>query len=154
MTQTELSYRRSAIEGASPIGLAIALFDVLVGDLRRAASALRANDIELRCKELNHATLVIARLESWVDVKNGDPASQNLTKFYAYLRAKIMDASVKKSATLLEEQIEMILHVRTAWQQCDLPSAEALEAASPMQREPMQEPLNISVERVAFSQSA
>ena len=49
---TELSYRRSAIAGASSIGLMIALFDTLAGDLCRASTALRKNDIETRCKEL------------------------------------------------------------------------------------------------------
>jgi flagellin-specific chaperone FliS len=67
LSETELSYRRSAIEGASPIGLMIALFDTLVGDLRRAAFALRKNDIETRCRELNHATLVLGQLNEWID---------------------------------------------------------------------------------------
>ena len=64
MSNTEMSYRKTAVEGASPIGLIIALFDTLVGNLRRAATALRDNDIETRCKELNHAALVLGRLES------------------------------------------------------------------------------------------
>ena len=71
LSQTELSYRRSAIEGASTIGLMIALFDTLVGDLRRAAFALRKNDIETRCRELNHATLVLGQLNEWIDPENG-----------------------------------------------------------------------------------
>jgi len=116
---TELSYRKSSIEGASAIGLMIVLFDTLVGDLRRAASALRKNDIEARCKELNHATLVVGQLESWLDMKSGGEGAQNLSRFYAYLRAKMLEASVKKSASVLDAQVEMILHVRSAWQQLD-----------------------------------
>ena len=119
LSKTELSYRRSAIEGASPIGLIIALFDTLAGDLRRAASALRKNDIETRCRELNHATLVVGQLNEWVDLENGGESAQTLNRFYAYLRAKMMEAAGSKSAKLLETQIEMILHVRTAWQQLD-----------------------------------
>ena len=116
---TELSYRRSAVAGASSIGLMIALFDTLAGDLRRASSALYKNDIETRCKELNHAALVLGQLESWVDLKNGGESARTLARFYAYLRAKMMEAGATKSASLLETQIEMILHVRSAWQQLD-----------------------------------
>jgi flagellar protein FliS len=127
MSKTEMSYRRMAVEGASTIGLMIALFDTLVGNLRRAATALRENDIETRCSELNHAALVIGRLESWLDLKNGGEPAQNLSRFYAYLRAKMMEASVSKSAAVLEAQIEMVVHVRSVWQQLDLQATPAQE---------------------------
>lgn len=120
MSTTESSYRRTAIEGASSIGLMIALLDTLAGDYRRAANALRKNDIETRCRELNHALLVIGRLESWLDLQNGGEPAQNLSRFYAYLRVKMMEASVKKSAEVLDAQIEMVVHVRSAWQQLDV----------------------------------
>jgi flagellar protein FliS len=116
---TELSYRKSAIAGASSIGLMIVLFDTLVGDFRRAAVALHNNDIELRCRELNHAVLVLGQLESWVDLKAGGESALTLSRFYAYLRARMMEAAATKSASLLETQIEMILHVRSAWQLLD-----------------------------------
>ena len=79
---TEIAYRNSSIAGASPIGLMIILFDTLAADLRRASIAINQNDIEARCKELNHATLVISRLESWIDLKNGGESAQNLSHFY------------------------------------------------------------------------
>jgi len=122
-----MSYRQSAIQGASPIGLMIALFDRLAGDLRRAAAALRKNDIETRCKELNHAALVLGQLENWVDVKNGGESAQTLSRFYAYLRAKILEAAATKSAKLLEMQIDMILLVRSSWQQLDAPPPQLSE---------------------------
>jgi len=116
---TESAYRNSSIAGASPIGLMVVLFDTLAGDLRRAATAISQNDIERRCKELNHATLVIGRLESWIDLENGGESARNLSQFYACLRAKMMEASVAMSAAVLNAQIEMILQVRSAWQQLD-----------------------------------
>ena len=127
MSTTEMSYRRLAIQGASPIGLMIALFDRLAGDLRRAAAALRNNDIETRCKELNHATLVLSQLEDWVDVKNGGESAQTLRRFYAYLRAKMFEAAGRKSAKLLETQIDMILLVRSSWQQLDVQPQQGSE---------------------------
>jgi flagellar secretion chaperone FliS len=150
----ELAYRRSAIEGASPIGLLIALYDTLWGDLRRAAAAIRKNDIELRCRELNHAALVLGQLEDWVDVKNGGDLAQNLTGFYSYLRAKMLEAGINKSAALLEEQMELILHVRSAWQQRDLvthPIAVPATGESGFEARPSSAP---TAERVALSFSA
>ena len=155
---TELSYRRSAIAGASSIGLMIALFDTLAGDLRRASSALRKNDIETRCKELNHAALVLGQLESWIDLKNGGESAQTLTRFYAYLRARMIEAGATKSASLLDKQIEMILHVRSAWQQLDaLPPQAAEEAGGVLTRQAGSAyamTAGADSDRVSFSQCA
>jgi len=117
---TALSYRTSAIEGASPIGLVIILYDTLWGDLNRAAVAMHANDIEARCKDINHGFLVLAQLEGWVAPQNGGDLAASLTQFYRYLRAKMMHASIHQSARTLEELMELILHVRSAWQQRDM----------------------------------
>src|ERR1700744_421493 len=116
LKETERSYRRIAIEGASPIGLLLVLFDLLVSDLRAAAAALRANDIEGRCKALNHAFLVLAQLQSWVDLKRGGEPARVLALFYSRLGSRMMEAGAKKSAEVLDKEIETILMVRNAWQ--------------------------------------
>jgi flagellar protein FliS len=157
LSKTELSYRKSAIEGASSIGLIIALFDTLAGDLRRAAAAIRESDIEKRCKELDHASLVLGQLESWVDRDKGGESAQSLGQFYSYLRTRMMEASVSQSAAVLDAQIEMILHVRSAWQKLD--NAPQVQPGTPpvglagqaTPAAPMPEP---KVERIRFSQSA
>jgi flagellar protein FliS len=155
---TELSYRKSAIEGATTIGLMIALFDTLVGDLRRATTALRLNDIETRCRESNHAALVIGQLESWLDLESGGESARTLSRFYAYLRAKMLEAAATKSPKVLETQIEMILHVRSAWQQLDgaLPPAPVSPGETQKERATT---VYLSAhestsERIPFSQSA
>jgi flagellar protein FliS len=156
LSKTELSYRKSAIEGASSIGLIIVLFDTLAGDLRRAAAAIRKNDIEKRCRELDHASVVLGQLESWVDRDKGGDSAQALAQFYGYLRATMMEASATQSATLLESQIDTILQVRSAWQKLDnaaqgppgMPPNTLVEQTTTSN--PMSEP---KVERIPFSQS-
>ncbi len=156
LSRTELSYRRMAIEGASPIGLLIALLDILVSDLRRAATALHNNDIETRCRELNHAALALGQLESWVDTRKGGEAAQVLIRFYAQIRAKMMEAAVTKSAKVLETQIARILHVRTAWQNLDVaiePPPKPNEHLIPQMAAPRRPQHELQTERIPFSQS-
>jgi len=155
---TEMTYRRSSIDGASPIGLMIVLFDTLAGDLRRAAAALHKNDIETRCRELNHAALVLGRLESWVDLENGGESARDLARLYAHLRAKMLEAAGAKSAALLEAQIDLILQVRSAWQLLDSSPSQELQEQSAVRTgrseaayRRVPEP---AAERVPFSQSA
>jgi flagellar protein FliS len=152
--KTELSYRKSAIEGASSIGLIIVLFDTLAGDLRRAAAAIRKHDIEKRCRELNHATLVLGQLESWIDMNKGGESAQALSAFYAYLRAKMMEAAVTNSTKLLEAQIDMILHVRSAWQKLDSePTGIPPDTLAGQTTTPSTLPTESKEERIPFSQS-
>jgi flagellar secretion chaperone FliS len=156
LSETQRSYQMSAIQGASSIGLMIVLFDTLTGDLRRAAAALRRNDIETRCRDLNHASMVLGQLESWLDPDRGGESAQTLVRFYAYLRAQMMQAAVSNSAEMLEIQIDMILHVRSAWQKLDggpleaaeKPAASAQQASTPLDLIPQ-----TKVKRIPFSQS-
>lgn len=124
------SYRQSSISGATPIGLVIALYDKLASDLRMAVEAMREDDIEARCTALNHATLVLGQLQDWVNVDAADPLSRSLVDFYQILRSRMLEASLKKSPELLEAQIELVLQVRSAWQQKD--AAESMASYSPV----------------------
>jgi flagellar secretion chaperone FliS len=149
LKETEKSYLRMAIESASPIGLILVLFDLLAGDLRRAASALRANDIETRCKELNHAALVLGQLQSWVDLKRGGDSAKTLILFYSRLRKKMMEAAVAKSAAVLEREIATIIQIRNAWQKFE-PVANESPLSTSAASAPLSGPL---VERTPLSLS-
>lgn len=158
LTETTLSYRKSAVGGASTIGLMIVLFDTLVGDFRRAAAALRQNDIETRCRELNHAALVLGQLEDWLDLENGGESAKTLFRFYALLRAKILEAAATRSPKVLEAQIDTILHVRTAWQSFEaspLDPSRSIEEATELQTAPgFSSAAQPNSERISLSFSA
>ncbi len=119
MNCTDMAYRRTAAEGASGIGLLIALYDTLAGDLRRAAAAQRANDIETRCREAKHAFIVIGYLEDCVQRGSGGLLAQQLLAFYSTLRKKLLEAQKMQSAEALEEQMESVLNLREHWQRLD-----------------------------------
>lgn len=126
MNPTELAYRRTAVEGASGFGLLIALYDTLVGNLRRAIDAQRSNDIQRRCHELNHALLVIGYLEDWIDRESGGELAQKLVAFYSNLRVKLIEAQAKNSAEVLEQEMAVILSIRGTWQDLELRASSAL----------------------------
>jgi len=116
MQSTELSYRKSATQGASGFGLMIALYDTLVGDLRRAAEAERSNNLQKRCMEVNHALVVIGYLEDCMERGSCGELATKLQTLYAGLRRGLSEAQVKRSPDILERQMELILNVRESWQ--------------------------------------
>ena len=138
MNPMELSYRRTAVEGASGFGLLIALYDTLAGDLRRAADAQRRNDIQKRCDEANHALLVIGYLEDWIDRESGGELSQKLVIFYSSLRRIVVEAQAKQSAEMLEEQMALVLAIRGTWHDLENRASSTLQdpLLSPLQEYP------------------
>jgi flagellar protein FliS len=127
--QTELSYRRAAVQNASSVGLVIILYDLLMQDLRQAIEAIDKKDIEARSKAIKHSFLVLQQLEGSLDRDNGGEAAKNLSNFYSVMRARILQAHIKISSEILSEQIELLLKVRRAWQQVD--PANPVPAAAP-----------------------
>ncbi|HEY1648535.1 MAG TPA: flagellar export chaperone FliS [Terracidiphilus sp.] len=117
MTPVELTYRKTAAAtGASSLGLLIGLYDTLAGSLRRAAEAERRNELDERCREVNHALMVVGYLEDSLSRGSGGPLAQQLTSFYGSLRRKMVEAQAKRSARILEEQMDVVLKVREQWQ--------------------------------------
>jgi flagellin-specific chaperone FliS len=129
MSPTELAYRKTAIGGASGFGLLIALCDTLAGDLRRAADAERRNNIEKRCREVNHALLVIAHLEDGLARGAGGELARQLSAFYSSLRRAVNDAQACRSPEMLEQQMNKVLNLRGVWQGLELRNSSAMAEA-------------------------
>jgi flagellar biosynthetic protein FliS len=119
MNNADLAYRKTAVEGASGFGLLIALFDTLAGNLRRAAAAQRRKDLETRCHEVKHATLVIGFLENCLPRSTGGELTQELSVFYASLRRKLIAAQVNQSAETFEREMAEVLRIREHWQKVE-----------------------------------
>jgi len=123
-----LSYRESAAAGASPVRLVILLYEQAIEDLRRALAAHRRADIEARTREIDHALLVIGHLQATLDKEKGGKVAENLGRFYDQLRAGLIDAQCRQSATAIEQQISQIMLVHEAW--CEVEKAVAPAATS------------------------
>jgi flagellar protein FliS len=129
--QTELSYRRAAVQNASSVGLIIILYDLLIQDLKQAMDAIAKKDIEGRSAAIKHAFLVLQQLEGSLDKENGGEAANHLSRFYSVMRGRILQAHIKISSEILSEQVALVLDVRQAWQQVDPGNAVPAPSADP-----------------------
>ena len=121
-----LAYRQAVTQQASVVGLVIALYDTLLGNLRRAAEAMDREDIQGRCDELVHGFKVLQQLDAMLDMERGGETAVKNRRFYNHLRGQMLAAQFKLSSEILKKQIELVLEVRQAWQQIDnaLPSPD------------------------------
>jgi len=152
MNAMELVYRKTATEGASGFGLLVALYDTLAGDLRRAAEAERSNNIEKRCREVNHALLVTAHLEDWIHRGGGGELAEQLLAFYSSLRRLMIQAQAKRSAVMLEQQMTLVLSIRRTWHELETRNSEETPAWAQIQAFPGSVPQHL--ERGGSSWSA
>jgi flagellar secretion chaperone FliS len=131
-TQSDIAglYSQNNVQGASPLGLVVALYDTILRDLRRASDAIARGDIEKRTFELNHALRVIAELENVLDFERGGDPAKRLKSFYVTTRGMILNASVKNSREDLSQLWEIFATVRKAWSQAEQKMKKAGEAAS------------------------
>jgi flagellar secretion chaperone FliS len=115
MNDANLSYRTSSSRSNSGVGLVILLYEQLVQDLRRAATAMDDGNIESRTFELGHALEVVGQLQGRLDMQAGGEVAQNLDRFYGTLQEGILAAQVSVSASILQRLIHDVLSVREAW---------------------------------------
>ncbi len=107
------------MQQASTVGLVIALYDTLVGDLTRAIDAIERKDIQSRCDQISHGFKVLQQLEMMIDHENGGPTAVSLQRFYRHIRTQMLQAQFKLSTEVLRDQIRIVLEVREAWQKVD-----------------------------------
>lgn len=110
-----LSYRKAAVEGASPVRLVVLLYEQAFEDLRHALDSQNRGDIEGRTREINHAILVIGHLQTSLDKEHGGPVAESLERFYNQLRSGLVEAQFTQSAAALEQQISHLMEVHEAW---------------------------------------
>ena len=65
------TYRQFSVQGATPLGLVVMLYDGAIATLRRAASAMEAGDIPRKCAQLNRALAIVAQLEGTLNFESG-----------------------------------------------------------------------------------
>lgn len=109
------AYHQGTAFGASPVGQVIALYDMILHDLRRALSAVDAGQVVQRVNAANHALIVIGELQSVLDFERGGDAARNLDSFYRVSRALLTQASVTSSRERFAELISMFARLRAAW---------------------------------------
>ena len=134
---SELQYRRAASHDVSPVGAVLLLYDQLIKDLRKAQIAMREARPEACAGEIKHAFLVLQQLDGTLNRDTGEAFVPWLLRFYALLRGNILNAQIKSSPDALDEQITLILSVRSAWQEVENRSrGEAPRSSAPAAKLP------------------
>ena len=119
MKNPALAYRQFSVQGSTPLGLVVMLYDGAIAALRRAAVAIEAGDISEKCMHLTRAQAIILQLEGSLNFEPGGEVAQTLKAMYVYARAQMLKANIENSAPRLRELVERFATVREAWYEAD-----------------------------------
>jgi flagellar protein FliS len=113
------AYRQFSVQGASPLGLVVMLYDGAIAALRRAVTAIEAHDIPAKCQHLKRAMAIIVQLEETLNMELGGEVAKTLKAFYMYSRGQAIKANIENSPEILRALIEKFSTVRDAWYQAE-----------------------------------
>jgi flagellar protein FliS len=117
MIEAKKIYQDTAVRGATPIELVVVLYDRAIDDMRAAWAAMQNGDVEIRTAQIQHALIVLQQLQGTLDFERGGSAAKQLEQFYNVTRAKLLEAQMRGSAELMQQQIRFMSEVRDCWLQ-------------------------------------
>jgi flagellar secretion chaperone FliS len=124
--------------------LVICLYEQAIEDVRRAVIAMEKGHIEVRTHNINHALAVIAQLQGSLDMERGGEVAKNLHRFYNVVRGGLVEAQLKQSARILEQQISHLVLVYESWMEAErLAQAPQPQPAGPAEAAQAMTPLAI-----------
>src|SRR5579862_7705726 len=119
MKNPALAYRQFSVQGSTPLGLVVMLYDGAITAFQRAAVAIDAGDISEKCTHLTRAQAIILQLEGSLNFEVGGEVAQTLKALYVYARAQMLKANIENSAPTLRQLVEKFATVREAWYEAD-----------------------------------
>lgn len=111
------SYQEHTVEGASAVGLVVALYDGIIRFLYEAANAVVRNDLYGRRAAVKRALDIIIHLQARLRMDVGGSPAVALSEFYASIFAQILQASQSASEEKFDHAIECVKRVRDAWKE-------------------------------------
>ena len=122
------AYRRTEAQSASPMQLVVMLYDGALRFLSEARAAQTTGDLPRRAHALRRVTAIVAECHSTLDLERGGAVAADLDRLYSYISTRLLDVTVHRDATALEEVHKLMTTLRQAW--AEAAAQDVLDAAA------------------------
>ncbi|RKF19637.1 flagellar export chaperone FliS [Alginatibacterium sediminis] len=102
---------------ADPHRVTQILMQTALENLATAKGFLERGDISSKGKPLAKATTIITSLRDTLDFEKGGDIASNLNDLYVFILARLSEASITNDAAIVTEVIELMLPIKSAWDQ-------------------------------------
>lgn len=114
------------IAQADPHKLTLMLMQGSIDRMAYAKGCMERKDYEGKAEHLSRATAILMNLRDTLDMSTKGEFSDNLFALYDYMIQRLTDANVQNSLKIMDEVINLMLPIKTAWAQ--IPEAAKQEA--------------------------
>jgi flagellar protein FliS len=125
MTRGVDAYRRTEAQSASPLQLIVMLYDGALRYLSEARAAQATGNMRARNQALRRVNDIVAECHSSVDLERGGSVAVELDRLYSYISGRLLDVTVKRDATAIDEVHKLMTTLRGAWAEAATQTASA-----------------------------
>ena len=106
-------YNNNKVLTASPAELTLMLYEGMIKFCNIAETAIEQNDVQKAHTNIVKVQKIIDYFRQTLDMKY--EVAQDFERVYVYLGQRLVEANVKKDATILEEVNEHLRSMRDTW---------------------------------------
>jgi flagellar protein FliS len=117
------------IAQADPHKLTLMLMQGSLDRMAYAKGCMERKDYQGKAEHFSRATAILMNLRDTLDLSTEGEFSDNLFALYDYMIQRLTDANVQNSLKIMDEVINLMLPIKTAWAQIsEAAKQEAYEA--------------------------
>ena len=109
------SYKRMQVETSSPGRLLLMLYDGALKHLRIAEENIAQRKINAAHNSLIKAQDIVMELNLDLNMDAGEIA-QHLRSLYLYIHKRLVEANLRKDATIIHEVIQLLAELKEGWE--------------------------------------
>ncbi len=110
---------KTAVYGASPLGLVVMLYEGAIKAINQAASAIQVGRYDEKARMISKAIDIIDGLRESLDLELHSDAAINLNDLYLYMKQRLSVANLKNDLEVLAEVRNLLETILPAWQLVD-----------------------------------
>jgi flagellar protein FliS len=109
------AYLSTQVQSSTPVERVVLLYDAALRAMAAARDAMARLDIPARRDAIGRALAIVSELQSTLNMTEGGEIAAQLDRLYAYVNARLLEATAEQDARPLEHG-RMVLHtLRDAW---------------------------------------
>ncbi len=118
-------YRKSSVNGASPVALVVMLYDGCLRFMETGRLAMERRDLEAQNAALQRAQKIVLELMSALDLRKGGEIASNLMALYSFVLGELVAANCEDRPGGIESAIRTMTELRQGWAELERQQKEA-----------------------------
>ncbi len=110
-------YLQTNVQTTSPESLVSMLYEGSIKYLNQAKSDLAQKQWEKAHNNIVRSQNIVSELAMSLDKERGKEIARNLDAIYRYVNERLVEADVKKDVRPIDESIDLLGKIRSAWQE-------------------------------------